>query len=65
MKFKVFTTLISGRKIYVNADTIEFVSEGTPPAGAVLHFISDRTVSVYSTVQETLDILEGCDRASS
>jgi hypothetical protein len=59
MKLKAFIASVLGRKIYVNPDTIEFISEGTPPAGAVLHFVSDRTVSVCTTVQETLDILEG------
>jgi uncharacterized protein YlzI (FlbEa/FlbD family) len=61
MKLKMFLTSISGRNIYVNPDTIEFVSEGTPPAGAILHFISDRTVSISNTVQETVEILESGD----
>jgi hypothetical protein len=58
MIFKILISAI-GRKVQVNPNTVEYITEGSHPAGAVLHFTSGKMVTIRTTVEETLDILEG------
>jgi uncharacterized protein YlzI (FlbEa/FlbD family) len=55
-KFRIVTT-ISGRKVPVNPDTVEFIVE-KPPKGASIQFSSGKSLNVDMTVEATLAILE-------